>query len=305
MENKVEQRERCEPSSTELPQSLENVPSWKSSSKCGHELQTVSELSESIDSSKSGPAESDPRDKEKTGISPQSHQLEIIFISLFPEAIRSALSPSLLGKAQDTQKVRYQFVPIRSFGRGKHRQVDDAPYGGGEGMILRADVLYEAYQSIEKRPRSLSLLLSPQGKRFDQPMAKKLSQFDQLIVICGHYEGLDERFIKKCIDLELSIGDYILTGGESAAIVVADCVTRLLPGVVGKRASIEEESLENGLLKYPQYTRPYEFEGMQVPEVLISGDHQKIQAWRSEARLQATQKKRPDLFEAWENRKSD
>ncbi len=178
--------------------------------------------------------------------------------------------------------------------------MDDSPYGGGEGMILRADVLYRAYASIKKKGRSLTILLSPQGKCLDQGMAKKLSCFDQLIVICGHYEGLDERFIKKCVDCELSVGDYILTGGESAAIVLADCVTRLIPGVVGKIASIEDESLENGLLKYPQYTRPYEFEGMKVPEVLIGGDHEKIKFWREHARIEVTLKKRPDLFTSWE-----
>lgn len=183
--------------------------------------------------------------------------------------------------------------------------MDDTPYGGGEGMLLKADVLYAAWKSATQGAPVRTVLLSPQGRKFDQTLAKELSKESRLIFVCGHYEGVDERFIEKCVDLEVSIGDYILTGGEMAALVMADAITRLLPGVVGNERSITQDSLENGLLKYPQYTRPRVFEGMEVPEVLLSGDHGAIEKWRNSQMLERTARKRPDLMAAYQAGKSE
>jgi tRNA (guanine37-N1)-methyltransferase len=222
------------------------------------------------------------------------------------------LASSLLGKARDQGLVSFHFTQIRDHSSDKHRTVDDTPYGGGEGMLIKVDVLYSAWKSAvdhfasgkseasQQKYKSgfadtQTILMSPQGKLLNQESAKDLARCKNLIVVCGHYEGVDERFIDLCVDQEVSIGDYVLTGGEVPAMVLADAVTRLLPGVVGNENSVKNDSLEGGLLKYPQYTRPKEFQGREVPSVLLSGDHAKIEKWRSEESLKRTREKRPDL----------
>ena len=219
-------------------------------------------------------------------------------LTLFPELFEPFIATSLIGKAQGKGLVSFARHQIRDFATDKHRSVDDTPYGGGEGMVMKPDVLYSAWQRArEGAPeKTLTVLMSPQGQLFDQPMARELTTWSRIIVVCGHYEGVDERFVEKCVDREVSIGDYVLTGGEIPAMVVADGVTRLIPGVVGNERSITEDSLEGGLLKFPVYTRPRQFEGFAVPEVLLSGDHQAISTWRKERMNERTQRKRPDLW---------
>ncbi len=227
-------------------------------------------------------------------------RLEFHFLTLFPEVFQPLLGSSLLGKAQSKGLVRYSCVQIRDFATDRHRTVDDTPYGGGEGMVLKADVLHDAWKSVvpEKSPETLTLLMSPQGKLFDQPMARELATgYSRIVILCGHYEGLDERFIDQCVDREVSIGDYVLTGGELPALVIADTVTRLIPGVVGNERSITQDSLESGLLKYPQYTRPRVWQGHEVPPVLLGGNHPAIATWRRTQMEERTARKRPDLWE--------
>ncbi len=229
--------------------------------------------------------------------------LQFHLISLFPEVFKTVLESSLLGKAQKKGLVTYSLTQIRDFARDKHRTVDDTPFGGSEGMLLKPDILCDAWESVmqkvpvEETPKLKTILLSPQGRLLDQALARELAQSTHLILVCGHYEGVDERFIELCVDQEVSIGDYVLTGGELPALVLVDAVTRLVPGVVGNERSITEESLENGLLKYPQYTRPREFRDLKVPDVLLSGDHGAIGAWRQNQMLDRTEKKRPDLWQ--------
>ncbi len=231
---------------------------------------------------------------------------EFHFLTLFPELIEPLFKASLMGKAAERGFARFQFTQIRDFARDRHRTTDEPPFGGGEGMVLKADVLFEAWKSATgatgpERPVGVrTLLLSPQGKPFSQEMARSLARdCKKLVLVCGHYEGVDERFIELCVDEEVSIGDYVLTGGELPAAVIADAVTRLLPGVVGNERSITEDSFEGGLLKYPQFTRPRVFEGSEVPAILLTGDHKKIGAWRLEQRKERTKHKRPDLWEAY------
>lgn len=230
---------------------------------------------------------------------------QIHFLTLFPEVFSAVLSSSLLGKAQERGLLSFSFTQIRDFAKDKHRTVDEPPYGGGDGMLLKVDVLYDAWKSavgedVARAPRGTSsvrtILLSPQGPRFTQAKAKELAaNYGKLVLVCGHYEGVDERFIELCVDEELSIGDYVLTGGELPAMVVADTVARLIPGVVGKEGSVSGDSLEDGLLKYPQYTRPREFMGKEVPPILLSGDHGAVDRWRRAESVARTKAKRPDL----------
>ena len=236
------------------------------------------------------------------------------FLSLFPGSFASVLSASLLGKAKEKGLVDFKLHDIRAHAKDKHRTADETPYGGGEGMLIKADILYAAWRAIvpegisaEKKAGIRTILLSPQGPRFDAAKAKELAKYSDLVLVCGHYEGVDERFIELCVDEELSIGDYVLTGGELPAMVVADAVARWVPGVVGKEGSVSKDSLEGGLLKYPQYTRPADFQGMKVPEVLTSGNHAEIEKWRKAQSIERTKRKRPDLYQDWLKRggKSD
>jgi tRNA (guanine37-N1)-methyltransferase len=218
-------------------------------------------------------------------------------LTLFPEMIEAYLRQGVLGHAVSRGLVDVTLVNIRDFARGSHKITDDRPYGGGDGMIMKPGPISRALGSIDRvNGISRVILLSPQGKRFDQSMAWEMSRWDQLILICGRYEGVDERILSTHIDLELSVGDYILTGGELGAMVVIDAVARLIPGVLGGERSSVEDSFEDGLLKYPQYTRPRTFQGSDVPDVLLSGDHEKIRVWRRKESLRRTVERRPDLL---------
>jgi len=218
-------------------------------------------------------------------------------LTLFPEMIEAYLRQGILARAVATGQVHIHLINIRDFARGKHKITDDRPYGGGDGMIMKPGPIDRALKSIDRVGRmSRVILLSPQGRQFVQPMAWEMSGWNQIILICGRYEGVDERIATIHVDLELSIGNYILTGGELGAMVVMDAVARLVPGVLGGERSSREDSFEDALLKYPQYTRPRMFEGLEVPEVLLSGDHEKIRIWRRRESLRRTAERRPDLF---------
>ncbi len=200
--------------------------------------------------------------------------MKISIITLFPEVFDSILNTSILKRAQQKGKVIFKLINLRDFGEGKHKRVDDRPYGGGAGMVLRADILAAALSSLKK---GRAVLTSASGKPYNQTKARELSKLDHIIVICGHYEGVDQRFIDKYVDAEISIGDFVLTGGEIPAMVIVDSVTRLIPGVLEKPEATINESFTENLLEGPQYTRPEEFEGSKVPEVLLSGNHAEIE----------------------------
>ena len=218
-------------------------------------------------------------------------------LTLFPELFSSFLKETILGRAVKAGLVDIRLVNIRSFARGRHLVADDTPFGGGQGMVMKPGPISRALESIDRtKDRSLVLLLTPQGRTFDQPLAWDLSRMEQLILICGRYEGVDERIRTTCVDMELSIGDYVLSGGEMAAMVVMDAVSRLVPGVLGGEKSAQEDSFEDGLLEYPQYTRPRVFKNQEVPEILLSGDHEKIRVWRRTESLKRTLERRPDLL---------
>jgi tRNA (guanine37-N1)-methyltransferase len=225
-----------------------------------------------------------------------SKKLDLKFLTLFPEIFENFFKTSLIGKACDKGIVAFQTLQIRDHSTDKHRRVDDTPYGGGVGMLMKVDVLYEAWKAACGNSKPLTILLTPQGEVFNQNMAKDFAKnYSEIIFVCGHYEGVDERFIELCVDREISIGDYVLTGGEVPAMVIADALVRLVPGVVAKEESIASDSLEGGVLKYPQYTRPPEFMGRKVPDVLLSGNHAEIERWRKVQSQDRTKKKRPDL----------
>jgi tRNA (guanine37-N1)-methyltransferase len=212
----------------------------------------------------------------------------------------SPFAESIVARAIDNHIVTLAYHDLRNYGIGNHRQVDDRPYGGGAGMVLRPEPLFFAVRDVKEQQTSsqkpLIVLLTPQGEALKQQRLCGLSRQDWLILICGHYEGVDERVREKLIDLEISIGDYILTGGELAAMTLIDGIVRLLPGALGDDASTVQESFSDGLLEYPHYTRPEEFEGMQIPEVLRSGNHGLISAWRTRQALKRTHERRPDLL---------
>lgn len=221
--------------------------------------------------------------------------MKISIITLFPEAFDPILNTSILKRAQKKGKVTFELINFRDFGEGKHKVVDDRPYGGGAGMILRANILAKAISSIVNR-KSYIVLMSASGTPYKQSKARELSKLDHLVIVCGHYEGVDQRFIDKYVDEEISIGDYVLTGGEIPAMVMVDSIVRLIPGVLEKPEAIENESYTKNLLEGPQYTRPEEFEGEKVPSVLLSGNHAEIAKWRKQKSLEKTKKIRPDLF---------
>ena len=214
-------------------------------------------------------------------------------LTLFPEMFE-ILNQSIIGKAIEKELIDINLINIRDFSKDKHKKVDDTPYGGGAGMVMKPDVVYDAYQSIKDRNAKV-IYMSPQGKPLNQKKVEELSKENHLIILCGHYEGIDQRVLDKIVDEEISIGDYVLTGGEIPAMVLIDSVSRYVEGVL-KEESIKEESFSNGLLEYPQYTRPEVFEGMKVPEILLSGHHENIEKWRKEKSLEMTKKKRPDIL---------
>ena len=218
-------------------------------------------------------------------------------LTICPEMFSSYVQEGVFGRAVEQGLVDVRLVNIRDFAKGTHKTTDDRPYGGGEGMVMKPGPIYRAIQGVDRvKGRSLVILLSPQGKTFDQTIAWELSTWDQIILVCGRYEGVDERVRLTSIDRELSIGDYILTGGELGAMAVMDAIGRLIPGVLGGERSNLEDSFEGGVLEYPQYTRPRVFQGEEVPAVLLSGDHEKIRLWRRTESLKRTLERRPDLL---------
>lgn len=222
--------------------------------------------------------------------------LHFTVISIFPRMFDSALSHSILKRAQEKNLVKIDLLDLRDYTSDRHRTTDDTPYGGGQGMVMKPEPLVSAIDHARNNaPRVRVILLSPRGSVFDQAEARRLSREENLVLICGRYEGVDER-VSAFVDEEISIGDYTLSGGEPAAMVVIDAVARLVPGVLGNANSAAEESFNDGLLEYPQYTRPEEYRGMKVPEVLLSGDHERIDTWRAEQSLQLTRARRPDLL---------
>ncbi len=223
--------------------------------------------------------------------------LNVTVLTVFPELFPGFLGYSLTGKALEEQKWQLQAVNIRDYAFDRHKSVDDTPCGGGAGMIMRPDVLGRAIEANHTRGRII--YMSPKGRPLTQKLVHELSREEELTIVCGRFEGIDERVIEAYNVEEISIGDYILTGGEQAAQIMLDAVVRLLPGVLGNEASLEDESFENFLLEYPQYTRPTEWEGRSVPEVLLSGHHRKIADWRREQAEIATKVKRPDLFKKY------
>ncbi|MBP3626722.1 MAG: tRNA (guanosine(37)-N1)-methyltransferase TrmD [Clostridia bacterium] len=225
--------------------------------------------------------------------------MRIDIMTLFPEMCEAVVSESIIGRARNAGKVEIVCTNIRDFSGNKHNKVDDAPYGGGMGMIMAASPIYDCYKSLYKEDEAKPHLiyLSPKGKTFTQSKAVELSKLDRIVLLCGHYEGIDERVIEEIVDEEISIGDFVLTGGELPALTVADAVCRMLPGVLSDDICFEEESHFSGLLEYPQYTRPAVWKEKQVPEVLLSGNHAKINEWRKEKSLEITKERRPDLLE--------
>jgi tRNA (guanine37-N1)-methyltransferase len=218
-------------------------------------------------------------------------------LTIFPEIFRSPLSESLMKKALDRGIIQVRVWNLRDFTGDKHRTTDDYPYGGGAGMVMKAEPVFRAVEEIKgKNPEARTVLLTPQGERFHQGLAQELSEQKHWILICGRYEGLDERVRLGAVDREISIGDYILNGGEIPALVFLEVISRFVPGFLGSEQSVEEESFSDGLLEYPQYTRPPVFRGMEVPEVLLSGNHAEIKRWRRKESLKRTHRRRPDLL---------
>ena len=222
-------------------------------------------------------------------------------MTLFPEFVSGILSESIIGRAQKSGAISVNTYNIRDYSKDKHRHIDDTPYGGGKGMLIMAPPIYDCYADIVAKSEGVEkrrvIYMSPRGKVFNQAKARELSELDQLIILCGHYEGVDARIIEEIVDEEISIGDFVLTGGELPACIVTDAVARLVDGVLSSPECYENESHTSGLVEYPQYTRPYEFHGRTVPDVLISGHHANIERWRAEAALRETARLRPDLLE--------
>ncbi len=222
---------------------------------------------------------------------------QYFILTLFPEMVEQTLSHSIMGRAQKDGLISIKAVNIRDYTLNKQKHVDDYPYGGGAGMLMQGQPIYDAYQSIMPQAAGARVVyLTPQGRTFTQSIAEELAREESLVFLCGHYEGIDERLIEEIVTDELSIGDFVLTGGELAAAAVIDAVSRLTPGVLGKEESFVDESFSDGLLEYPQYTRPPVFMGREVPEVLLSGHHENVAKWRREQALLRTAEKRPDLL---------
>ena len=224
--------------------------------------------------------------------------MQIDILTLFPEMIRNAADHSILGRAQKSGLITVNAVDIREFTLDRHKKTDEAPFGGGEGMVLTAQPVFDALRSVNSDTKRM-IYLSPKGKILNSRIIEELASEQDLVFLCGHYEGIDQRIIEYWHPEELSIGDYILTGGELAALVIVDAVARMVPGVLGNEDSVRSESIYSGLLESPQYTRPRDYEGMAVPEILLSGDHEKIRLWRYEQSLMETRDKRPDLWKQY------
>jgi tRNA (guanine37-N1)-methyltransferase len=225
--------------------------------------------------------------------------MKIDILTLFPEMFTGPFSASILKRAQDSGLIGINLVNIRDYSTNKHHTVDDTPYGGGAGMLMAPEAIFGAAEDVSKKHVGAPcrvVLMCPQGKPFSQALARDLARAESLVIICGHYEGVDERVRETLLTDEISIGDYVLTGGELPAMVVVDAVTRLLPGVLGESESVEEESFSAGLLEYPHYTRPREFRGQAVPDVLLSGHHEEIRKWRRRQSLLRTLERRPELL---------
>lgn len=224
--------------------------------------------------------------------------MRIDIMTLFPEMCERVLDESIIGRSREGGLVEINCVNIRDYSTDKHRRVDDTTYGGGTGMIMQCQPIFDCFCDLEKQigRRPYLIYMSPQGKKLDQQKVKELAKMDNIAILCGHYEGVDERVIEELVDEEISIGDYVLTGGELPALVLADSITRMLPGVLASDEAFEEESHYNGLLEYPQYTRPYEWHGKTVPDVLLTGHHANITKWRRERSLERTMERRPDLL---------
>ncbi len=227
--------------------------------------------------------------------------MKIEIATLFPEMCEAVLGESIVGRARKAGKIDVHCRQIREYTLDKHRRVDDTPYGGGMGMVMQCEPIYNCYKAVceEMCSKPHTIYMSPKGKVLTQQRAAELSQMDNILIICGHYEGVDQRVIDKIVDEEISIGDYVLTGGELPAMVLTDCVARMCPGVLSDDVCFEEESIYSGLLEYPHYTRPEVWEGESVPPVLMSGHHANIEKWRREQSLELTKQRRPDLYEEY------
>lgn len=220
-------------------------------------------------------------------------------MTLFPEMCEAFLSESIIGRARKKGIIEIKCHQIRDFAYDKHKRVDDTPYGGGKGMLMLAEPIYKCFENIcnEREKKPMLIYMSPKGQVLNQNIAKNLKDFDNIAILCGHYEGVDQRVLDELVDMQISIGDYVLTGGEMPAMVLADAVARLVPGVLSENVCFEEESHYDGLLEHPQYTKPYEWRGKKVPDVLLSGHHANIEKWKHEQALIETKKYRPDLLE--------
>ena len=231
--------------------------------------------------------------------------MNIDIMTLFPEFVDGILSESIIGRARKSGALTVGTHNIRDYSEDNHRRVDDTPYGGGKGMLMMAPPIYNCYSAILEEQKNAGfeaksrrvIYMSPAGKVLNQKKAEELSKYDNIIILCGHYEGVDRRIIDEIVDEEVSIGDFVLTGGEIPATILVDAVSRLLPGVLSDPECYEKESISSGMLEYPQYTRPYEFHGVKVPDVLISGHHANIDKWREESARELTERNRPDLLE--------
>ncbi len=233
--------------------------------------------------------------------------MKIDILTLFPEMCESVLSESIIGRARKNGFVEINCVNIRDYTLDKHNRVDDAPYGGGMGMLMQTQPIYDCYEDLCRRAgeRIHLIYMSPQGEVLTQKKVREIAEFDRVAILCGHYEGVDERLIEEIVDEEISIGDYVLTGGEIPALALADSVCRMLPGVLSSDESFTKESHFDGLLEYPQYTRPYEWHGKAVPDILLSGHHAKIEKYRREKSLERTYLRRPDMLSKAELSKAD
>lgn len=221
-------------------------------------------------------------------------------LTLFPEMVEQGLNTSILKRAIDNKLIEIDAVDIRDYSKDKHKKVDDYPYGGGAGMLMQPEPVYDAYEDLRVKTgkeRIRVLYMTPQGKTFNQKMAEEFAKEEDIVFLCGHYEGIDERVIEEIVTDEVSLGDFVLTGGELPSMVMIDCISRLIPGVLGSDESACDESFSDGLLEYAQYTRPEEWKGKKVPEVLLSGNHKDIEIWRTASALERTKEKRPEMYE--------